>query len=90
MLQFKEFTMLGCAGSGHTRVSSVVVVDIDVGLARPVVASIDDFGLHYLQVCCCSMMGVRSSKEIILSSTYKFPSVYLLWCVAIVYLRIVH
>ena len=48
VLMFKELAVLCCTSSGYTLACGVVIVDIDIRLARTMVRSIDDFALHNL------------------------------------------
>lgn len=48
VLMFKELAVRGCTSSGYTLACGVVVVDVDIRLARTMVRSIDDFALHNL------------------------------------------
>ena len=45
---FKELAVLSCTSSRYTIACGVVVVEVDIRLARAVIRRIDDFALHNL------------------------------------------
>lgn len=48
VLMFKELAVLSCTSSRYTLTCGVVVVEVDIRLARAVIRRIDDFALHNL------------------------------------------